>query len=435
MKRGIMLTIVCSICLIISGELVSQTLSTSATAPETQQEDPLDSLKRFSYVLDLVEKTYVQEEPRSKIIDGAIKGMLENLDPHSAFLSKEEFAEMQESISGEFFGIGVEIAIKDGSLVIVAPILNSPAYKAGLKAGDKILAIDGVPVGSLTPLEAIRKIRGEKGTEVQLTILQKDGNKRTTIPVKRDVIPFVSVHTKKFGEYYWIQLSRFSNKTTDEMKKALSEAKKNGAKGIILDLRNNPGGGLDQAVNVVDMFLSQGTIVSIRGRVAKNNIVYQAKQETTDVTVPVVVLVNSGSASASEIVAGALQDQRRALIVGEKTFGKGSVQHVIPLGDGTGLKLTIALYYTPNNRSIQAEGIVPDVYIPYIPLVKEQEKLLSSYTPRRERDLDKHLENVVKTANTGDKEEKIDEVLIQDNQLRGAVELLKSLPLIRKLKN
>lgn len=410
---------------------------------DNELNDKIEALKRFSYVLDLVERTYVKKEERGAIIDGALKGMLENLDPHSTFLSKEEFKEIQENISGEFFGIGVEISAKDGVLVIVSPILDSPADKAGLKAGDKIIAIDGVPVSSLSPLEAIRRIRGPKGSNVELMVTKKIDDSRATFTIKRGAIPLISVYSRPIDKYQWIQLTRFSNKTTEELQKALDDAKKAGAKGIILDLRNNPGGGLDQAVNVSDMFLQKGRIVSIKGRYPSNNIVYQAKAQSTDTSLPVIVLVNSGTASASEIVAGALRDHRRAVIVGEKTFGKGSVQHVLPLGDGSGVKLTVALYYTPNDISIQAEGITPDIYVPFIPLTKEQVQFLSSQNNRREENLVKHIEinadkktDKKKTKAQQENDEKQDEMaslLIQDNQLRTALELLKSIPRITKI--
>lgn len=418
---------------------------TNTTAEQTSQNDTdekIEALKRFSYVLDLVERTYVKKEDRGTIIDGALKGMLENLDPHSAFLSKEEFKEIQENISGEFFGIGVEISAKDGVLVIVSPIIDSPADKAGLKAGDKIIAIDGVPVSTLSPLEAIRRIRGPKGTNVELIVTKKLDDSRAVFNIKRGAIPLISVYSRPIDKYQWIQLTRFSNKTTEEMSKALEEAKKSGAKGIILDLRNNPGGGLDQAINVSDMFLQKGRIVSIKGRYPSNNIVYQAKAQSTDTTLPVVVLVNSGTASASEIVAGALRDHKRAVIVGEKTFGKGSVQHVLPLGDGSGVKLTVALYYTPSDISIQAEGITPDIYVPFIPLTKEQVQFLTSQNARREENLAKHIEVNTDTKQAkkkttaqekNEKQEEIDALLVQDNQLRMALEILKGLPRITKV--
>ncbi|MGL4721942.1 MAG: S41 family peptidase [Desulfovibrionaceae bacterium] len=428
------LTIVVAIASIFSA--VSYTQTMPSKDQENDRTDQIEALKRFSYVLDLVEKTYVESEPRSKIIDGALKGMLENLDPHSSFLTKEEFKEIQENISGEFFGIGVEISAQDGNLVVISPILDAPAAKAGIQAGDVIIGIDNIPVNTLSPSEAIKRIRGAKDSIVELTILRKPQNERKVFSVKRDTIPLISVRAMPLEDYYWIRLSRFSNKTTQEMAKAIGDAQKVGAKGIILDLRNNPGGGLDQAVNVADMFLSKGTIVSIKGRVPSNNIKYQAKSQPSDVTMPVIVLVNSGSASASEIVAGALRDHKRSILVGEPTFGKGSVQHVLPLGDGSGLKLTVALYYTPNNISIQAEGITPDIIVPYIPLTKDQLSLLSSYTPRREKDLDKHLELDQKqkkstkeeSQKAKDLEEQGKQSLIEDNQLRTAVQILKSLP-------
>ncbi|MEG1610710.1 MAG: S41 family peptidase, partial [Bilophila sp.] len=297
--------------------------------------------------------------------------------------------------------------------------------------------------------EAVTHIRGPKGTEVELTILHRDSKEPVTLHLKRDSIPLISVKSRELEPgYFWIRLTRFSERTTVELLEALSDAaRKAPIKGIILDLRNNPGGLLDQAVSVSDVFLKSGVIVSMRGKIEEASKEFTAKQQTTDVTAPVVVLVNAGSASASEIVAGALGDQKRALLVGERTFGKGSVQNIIPLSDGSGLKLTVALYYTPSGRSIQAEGIMPDLEIPFEPAKDVQPNALRMM---REKDLNRHLEKTdgdKATAKTPKKETKLEpvvapgtplpgakEFLERDNQLRMGLQFVKTLPKMRDIR-
>ncbi|WMW65481.1 S41 family peptidase [Nitratidesulfovibrio liaohensis] len=405
------------------------------TVGAASEEGKYDSLKRFSQVLDLVERYYVRDVPRKDLINGAVKGMLQGLDPHSTFLSVEEFKEMQESTSGEFFGIGIEISSENGQLIVVAPIEDTPAHKAGLKSGDIILAVDGVPTQDMTTQEAVSRIRGAKGTEVELSILHRDAKAPEVVRLVRDAIPLISVKSKMLEDgYHWVRLTRFSERTTGELVDALKEAGKKGMKGIILDLRNNPGGLLDQAVSVSDTFLKDGVIVSIRGRMEDASREYRAKTQPGDVSVPMVVLVNAGSASASEIVAGALRDHNRALILGERTFGKGSVQNVIPLSDGAGLKLTVALYYTPNGRSIQAEGIEPDFEVPFeLPRDEEKAHRLNMV---REKDLNRHLENGSSGKDARPSAKAADDVkqaLEKDNQLRMALQFVKRLPRLKDI--
>ena len=408
--------------------------SNSFSADENSR---FDALKRFSQVLDIVERYYVEETPRKELVDGALKGMLQELDPHSTLLSTEEFKEMQESSAGEFFGIGVEITRENNQLTVVTPIEDTPAYKAGMKAGDIILTVSGHPTMDMTLQEAVSHIRGPKGSTVELTILHKNAQEPLTIKVKRDTIPLVSVKSRELEPgYYWIRITRFNERTTEELLDSLKKASaKAPIKGIVLDLRNNPGGLLDQAISVADVFLDKGTIVSMRGRQNDTTREFTAKPQSTDVKAPVVVLVNAGSASASEIVAGALGDQKRALLVGERTFGKGSVQNVIPLSDGSGLKLTIALYYTPSGRSIQAEGIQPDLEIPFeVPAEKTTNHLLML----REKDLSRHLEKGTSSANgqpeAGKPLPEAQEFLDQDNQLRMGLQFVKTLPKLRDIR-
>lgn len=413
--------------------------SSSTCAAPSNDANSLEVFKRFSHVLDIVERSYVKETTTKDLIDGALKGMLQDLDPHSTLLSREEYREMHESTSGEFYGIGIEITQENNQLVVVTPIEDTPADKAGIKSGDYILAVDGKPTQEMSLQEAVSKIRGSKGSEVSLTILHREAKAPQDVRMKRNAIPLISVKSRELEPgYFWIRLTRFSERTTPEMLNALKEASSKGSiKGLILDLRNNPGGLLDEAVSVADLFLKNGVIVSMRGKMDDANKEFKAKEQATDVSSPLVVLVNGGSASASEIVAGALGDQKRALLVGEKTFGKGSVQNVIPLPDGSALKLTVALYYTPSGRSIQAEGIDPDLEIPF-EMPKDQPA--SSLRMLREQDLTRHLDN----GNTG-KDQKAEPIkagqilpdakafLERDNQLRMGLQFVKSLPKIRTI--
>ncbi|WP_457570994.1 S41 family peptidase [Desulfovulcanus sp.] len=395
-----------------------------------------ESLKRFSQVLYLIEQNYVQEKDREDLIKGAIQGMLQELDPHSSYIDLKEFKLMQEEFSGEFGGIGIQIGIKDKRLVVIAPIEDTPAYKAGLKAGDLILEIDGESTQGITLTEAVNKIRGPKGEPVELMILHKGAQKPNKVKIIRETIPIHAVKSKELETgYLYLRIIDFKANTTKELKKAVNKYRANKKlKGIILDLRNNPGGLLDQAVSVSDLFLSDGLIVYTQGRKKESRKDYFAHKQKDDITCPLVVLINAGSASASEIVAGALKDQKRALLLGEKTFGKGSVQTIIPLSDGSAIKLTIALYYTPKGRSIQAEGVEPDLNIPFEPAQPQN----SNHHVLREEDLTKHLANPDKDNEKEEKEKreklKAKKMLEKDNQLRMALELVKTLPVIKSLK-
>jgi carboxyl-terminal processing protease len=399
-----------------------------------------DALRRFSQVLDLVERHYVREVTQTELVNSSVKGMLQGLDPHSNFLTPEEFKEMQQNTSGEFFGVGIEISLENGQVVVVTPIEDTPAFRAGLQTGDIILSINGQAAQELSLQEVVSRIRGPKGTEVELTILHSDSKAPQTLRIVRDAIPLISVKSKKLEDgYYWLRLTRFSERTTEELKDSLKAAEKEsgkegGLRGIVLDLRNNPGGLLDQAVSVSDIFLEQGAIVSIKSRDEKRGHVYEAARQADDVHVPTVALINAGSASASEIVAGALRDQKRALILGERSFGKGSVQKIIPLPDGAGLKLTVALYYTPNGNSIQAEGIAPDMEVPF-----ESQRADDKDNQRfqiREQTLNRHLENARnKKSESKDKPAEVKEQLARDNQLRMALQMVKTLPKMREIKN
>jgi carboxyl-terminal processing protease len=390
-----------------------------------------EDLKVFTDVLGLIQKDYVEETKSKELIYGAIKGMLETLDPHSAFMPPNMYKEMQEETKGRFEGLGIEITIKDTILTVVSPIEGTPAYKAGVLAGDQIVKIDGESTKNFTLMDSVKRLRGPRGTKVTISILREGFTKPKDFTLVREVIPVRSVRhellEKNFG---YIRLSQFQEKTDDEFEKvmkALEEESKGTLRGLILDLRNNPGGLLDQAVKITDRFVESGLIVSVEGRKEDQKMKFYAHPDGKLAHYPLVVLVNGGSASGAEIVAGALQDQGRGLIVGTQTFGKGSVQTIIPLKDGSGLRLTTARYYTPSGRSIQAKGIVPDIIVK--PSRAEEEKEVLTPKLPAERDLERHLMDVEKGVPKEKEKSKKGEVKEKkpvDNQLERALELLKS---------
>ncbi len=349
-------------------------------------------LRTFSDVIELVKKNYVEEVNDKEIIYSAIKGMLESLDPHSSFLPPEMYKEMQTDTKGEFGGIGIEISIKDGFPIVITPIEDTPAFKEGIKAGDHIVKIDNKPTKNMNLMDVVKMIRGQKGKPVTLTIVREGVPGMKDYTVVRDIIQVKSVKYKMLdNDYGYIRIVQFQEKTSRDLDNAFKELEKMNKdkelKGLILDLRNDPGGLLEQAVEVSDKFLSDGVIVSIEGRGEKgkqenNKMKFFAEKKSGDYLNPLVVLINEGSASASEIVAGALQDYKRAIIVGAKSFGKGSVQTIIPLGDGSAVRLTTAKYYTPKGRSIQGEGVAPDIAVENN-MVKSKEKIV----PLKEKDL------------------------------------------------
>ena len=414
-------------------------LFTLTVAPQTTiaaKDDHFESLKRFSQILDMVESNYVKPVTRKDLIENSIKGMIEQLDPHSAYLTQDDYKEMQEETSGRFDGIGIHIEMDQGRLTCVSPIEDTPADKAGMLAGDLILEINGESTQDMTLLDAVKRIRGKKGTTVNLLILHKGSNKPVEIPITRGTIPIVSVKSQSLEDgYLYLRLTGFKLSTTKNMREKIAEYQKDhDLKGVVLDLRNNPGGLLDQAISVTDTFIEKGTIVYIQGKAKESRKDFFASKSSNEIKVPLVVLINAGSASASEIVAGALQDHKRALILGERSFGKGSVQTIMPMTDGSAIKLTTSLYYTPKGRSIQAEGIVPDLNIPFVAPPKDDDKALRDRMTLREKDLNRHLENGNKSKDKKDEDaEKAKERLERDNQLRMALELVKSLPKLRQI--
>jgi carboxyl-terminal processing protease len=405
---------------------------TPGTTKATERYEPL---KNFSRVMDLIEKTYVNDVEREDLVQGAIQGMLQSLDPHSGYLDKEALQDMQDETSGKFTGVGIEITMQNGRLTVVSSVEDTPAFEAGLESGDMILEIDGESTQDISIMDAVHKIRGPKGSKVELTILHQGASKPERITLTRDVIPMQSVKTEVLEPgYLYVRITNFNENTTRDVRRGVEE-KNEDLKGLVLDLRNNPGGLLDQAVSVADLFLSQGKLVFTKGKVKQAKMDFHAKDEKSDIKVPMVVLVNAGTASASEIVAGAIQDHQRGLIVGVPSFGKGSVQTVIPLPDGAGIKLTTAKYYTPKGRSIQAEGIKPDINLPFNPVEEKEEEAI--FRTLRERDLSRHLEGRQENETSQDEDEgevtQIEQRLQKDNQLQLALQLVKSLPLIKAL--
>src|SRR5512137_2763253 len=331
----------------------------------TAIEDTYEKLKVFTEILSLVQANYVDDVNSQELIYGAVKGMLETLDPHSSFMPPDAFREMQVETQGSFGGLGIEITVKDRMLTVVAPIEGTPADRAGIHPGDRIVKIEGQLTKDLTLMDAVRRLRGPRGSKVTISILREGQLEPFNVTLVREVIEVRSVRQKDLGDgIFYVRIASFQERTSKDLERALEQAQKSGSNSLILDLRNDPGGLLNQAVAVSDMFLDKGQlIVYTRGRQKDQDLRFTAEHPGIFSKLPMVVLVNGGSASASEIVAGALQDWKRAVILGTKSFGKGSVQTVIPLSDGSGLRLTTAKYFTPKGRSIHGTGIMPDIVV------------------------------------------------------------------------
>jgi carboxyl-terminal processing protease len=410
---------------------------------EADTSEVYKNLETFTEVLRQIEENYVEPQDPQKLIEGAIKGMVQSLDPHSSFMTKDEYQELMMETRGSFTGIGIEITVKDGMLTVVSPIEGTPAYVAGLKAGDKIVKIEGKPTKDMTLIDAVKQIRGPKGSKVNLTILRESETKPLEFAIVRDVIPLKSVRSLPLSpEIGYVRVSNFQSKTSEELASALENLEKDRKlTGLILDLRNNPGGLLSQAIEVSELFLDSGVIVSTKGRDSSQDITATAHKNKRARSYPIIVLVNGGSASAAEIVAGALQDNHRALILGTRTFGKGSVQTILPLSDGSGLRLTTARYYTPSGRSIQLSGITPDIELAFVSPNDKENKAPPKVV--REEDLDRHMEKEkepdqseqkAKEDSSSQEEQQANALLQRDNQARQAFELLKTWSVFSKLK-
>jgi carboxyl-terminal processing protease len=353
-----------------------------------------ESIELFTDVMAIIKKSYVEEVDTKKLVYGAINGMLTSLDPHSSFMTPDSYKEMRIDTKGAFGGLGIEISIKDGTLTVISPIEDTPAFKAGIKSGDQILKIDEKFTKDLNINDAVKRMRGQKGTKVTLTIMREGFERPKEFTLMRDVIQVKSVRSHLMdGGFGYVRIAQFQEKTDEDLAKALKtmkEENKGDLKGLVLDMRNDPGGLLDQAVRVADHFVPDGQlIVYTEGREKDSKMQFTARKGGKESGYPIVVVINGGSASASEIVAGALQDHKRAIIMGTQSFGKGSVQTIIPLSDDSGLRLTTARYYTPKGRSIQAKGITPDIIVEQIELPKETAKKDSMHL--REKDLENHF--------------------------------------------
>ena len=416
---------------------IEQPKVTVPAVDETVKENlPVQQLLLFVNVFEQLRANYVEEVTEETLVNNAIKGMLSGLDPHSEFYDAESYKKVQEFTTGSFAGLGVEVVSEDGLIRIISPMDGSPAKKAGIQAGDLIIKIDSTAVQSVDVSKAVDMLKGEPGTEVVLTIIRESERSPLTIPVVRDVIKTESIKGELIdNEFGYIRLSQFQERSAEEMKTAIEDlnkqaaAKKAKVKGLILDLRNNPGGVLDQAAEIADLFLESGLIVYTQGRDPASRIDFVANPGDILAGAPLVVLINGGSASASEIVAGAIQDQRRGVVAGEKSFGKGSVQSVVNLADGQGMKYTTALYYTPNGRSIQGEGISPNIELLSLNVDSERN---SNFI--REENLAKRLNKGTdkeQSITTFAQSEKARGLAVSDNQLYEALNLLKSLIFVK----
>ena len=433
--------------LLLSLSMLFTTVLFAEDAKKNKIEEPeptrLESYTKLQKVIAAVELLYVDDIKLNKIVDKTITGLLHELDAHSSMLNKESYKEMKVETKGEFGGLGIVIGQREGALTIISPIDDTPAFKAGVEAGDIIIKINDEASINMSLSDAIAIMRGKVGTPISITIVRKNETKPIKIDIIRDTIKIQSVYAKTINdEILYLRVSSFMDmKVASELRKNIKKYKKT-TKAIILDLRNNPGGQLGQAIDTVDLFVDDGVIVSQRGKDKRENEEFEASSSNTQTDVPMVVLVNGGSASASEIVAGGLQDLKRAIIIGEDTFGKGSVQRIIPINDdgSEAIKLTIAKYYLPSGRTIQAKGIVPDIKVfPGTVLAEEESgfKLKESNMRKHlEGELEKVTDKKIKKDEVKDKKEDktiiTQKMIMMDNQLKNGIDILKSLIIMNK---
>ncbi len=431
-KHGFLVTLLL-ICLVgglfLSGGAVTKVLAIARGEYE--------SLETFTNILAIVKKNYVDDVDGKDLIKGAIRGMLTSLDPHSAYLTPDLFKELQTETQGKFGGLGIEITIRDGILTVVSPIEDTPADRAGMKAGDQIIKIEGEFTKDMTLGKAVSKMRGLKGSKINISIRRKGVPRLLDFAIVRDIIRVRSVRDRTLEEgFAYIRIAQFQERTKRDLQKALEKLSSDNGEilGLVLDLRNNPGGLLTQAVRVSDLFLDSGLIVYTEGRLDHQKQKYYSHKEGSWTQFPMVILVNGGSASASEIVAGAMQDHKRAIVLGTKTFGKGSVQTILPLDDRSAIRLTTARYFTPKGRSIQAAGIVPDIVMENEPRNQREEQAEQRRAVLREENLPGHLENQPNEEEKEElaKEKKKDDIK-NDAQLKRALELLKGWEVFKQL--
>jgi len=393
---------------------------------------PFDQLRTFSEVFGRIQKDYVEPVSDKKILEDAIRGMLAGLDPHSTYLDQEQYNDLRVGTTGQFGGLGIEVGMENGFIKVISPIDDTPAQRAGVEAGDLIIRLDEKPVKGMALEEAVKTMRGEPGSEIALTVVREKEARPFTIKIVRDIIKIRSVRSRMVEDGYgYVRISSFQSRTGEGLRKNfrdLEEANNGKLKGLVLDLRNNPGGVLNAAVTVSDAFLTSGLIVYTEGRMEDSEFKYQATPNEILAGAPIVVLINAGSASASEIVAGALQDHKRAVIMGEKSFGKGSVQTVVPTSNGGAVKLTTARYYTPAGRSIQAEGIVPDILLSRVRL---EELENPGIRPISESDLSNHLTNGNEDSGKSKKEVADHQTITRDYFLIQAINVLKGINISR----
>jgi len=430
LSLGIMLGVFMGIC----GSVVAEK-DKSDTAVDSEAL-PFEDLRTFTEIFGRIKRDYVEPVSDKKLLEDAIRGMLAGLDPHSAYLVSEEYQELKEGTTGQFGGLGIEVTMENGFIKVVSPIDDTPAQRAGIKTGDLIVRLDDEPVKGMTLADAVNKMRGEPGSKIVLTVVREGAEAPLKLTLVRAVIKVQSVKSRMLEkDYGYLRISSFQSGTGDSLKEAIANLKKENnsrLKGLVLDLRNNPGGVLNAAVDVSDAFLKSGLIVYTEGRIENSEMRFNASPDDLIDGAPMVVLINAGSASASEIVAGALQDQKRAVIMGEKSFGKGSVQTILPTTNGAAVKLTTARYYTPSGRSIQAEGIEPDIALANVKLESLDK---SEFDPVKEADLTHHLQNG--KAKDGEKggestQDKEKAVEYKDYPLYQALTLLKGISIVNK---